>query len=105
MLIQKLQLPKIPDSLEAALEYLGAERWVCWYWDDEETLLLEDINSYYFGNSKAWLLFCSHIDANKKIEQGELSRKWALKFHSINEGTEIYLDNFRSDLKDIFNLA
>jgi hypothetical protein len=44
MLLEKLQLPKIPDSLEAALEYLGAERWVCWYWDDEGNLLLEDMS-------------------------------------------------------------
>lgn len=68
MLIQKLQSLKIPDSLETALEYLGAERWVCWYWDDEETLLLEDINSSYFGNSEAWLLFCSYMDNNPHVQ-------------------------------------
>jgi len=70
MLIQKLQSLKIPDSLETALEYLGGERWVCWYWDEEETLLLEDINSSYFGNSQAWLLFCSYIDVNQKVGKG-----------------------------------
>ena len=68
MLIQKLQLPKIPDSLETALEYKGVERWVCWYWDDEGTLLIEDINSSYFGNSQAWLLFCSYVDNNPHLE-------------------------------------
>ena len=68
MLIEKLQLLKIPDSLEAALEYKGAERWVCWYWDDEGTLLIEDINSSYFGNSQAWLLFCSYVDNNPHLE-------------------------------------
>lgn len=70
MLLQKLQSLKIPDTLEAALEYLGTERWVCWYWDDEETLLVEDINSSYFGNQKAWLLFCSYIDNNTKVNKG-----------------------------------
>lgn len=70
MLIQKLQLLKIPDALETALEYEGVERWVCWYWDDDETLLIEDINSSYFGNQKAWLLFCSYINANKKVDKG-----------------------------------
>lgn len=69
MLIQKLQLLKIPDALETALEYVGAERWICWYLDNEETLLVEDIKSTCFGNSKAWLLFCSYIDNNMKVNQ------------------------------------
>lgn len=68
MLISKVQLLKIPDSLETALEYKGAERWVCWYWDDEGTLLIEDINSSYFGNSQAWLLFCSYADNSPHLK-------------------------------------
>lgn len=70
MLIQKLELLKIPDALEIALEYEGAERWVCWYLENEETLLVEDIKSTYFGNSKAWLLFCSYMDNNVKVNKG-----------------------------------
>lgn len=69
MLIEKLQLPKIPDSLEAALDYKGAERWVCWYWDTSmETLIIEDIKSSYFGNQTAWLLLCSFMDNKPHVE-------------------------------------
>lgn len=69
MLIEKLQLLKIPDSLEVALEYKGAERWVCWYWDTSmETLIIEDINSSYFGNQTAWLLLCSFMDNKPHVE-------------------------------------
>lgn len=72
MSIQKLQLLTIPDTLEAALDYLGAERWICWYWDNqEETLIIEDNNSFYFGNSKAWSLFSSsYVEANKSFNRG-----------------------------------
>lgn len=45
-----------------------------------------------------------YFDESKRISHGELSREWAVKFHSINQGTEIYINNFRTDLKDIFNL-
>ncbi|MBW4639020.1 MAG: hypothetical protein KME05_12435 [Gloeocapsa sp. UFS-A4-WI-NPMV-4B04] len=69
MLIQKLQLLKIPDSLEAALEYVGTERWICWYCDTSmESLIIEDINSSYFGNQTAWLLLCSFMDNNPHVE-------------------------------------
>lgn len=69
MLIQKLQLLKIPDTLEAALEYVGTERWICWYCDTSiESLIIEDINSSYFGNRKAWLLFCSYMNNNPYVE-------------------------------------
>lgn len=69
MLISKVELLKIPDSLEAALEYVGTERWVCWYCDTSmEALIIEDINSSYFGNQTAWLLLCSFMDNNSHLE-------------------------------------
>lgn len=37
-------------------------------------------------------------------EHGQLSREWVMKFHSIKEGSEIYINNFKTDLKDVFNL-
>lgn len=45
-----------------------------------------------------------YFNEDKRIEHGEVSREWAVKFHSIRQGTEIYIDNFRTDLKDIFKL-
>lgn len=45
-----------------------------------------------------------YFDEAKRIAHGELSRKWAVNFHSISQGTEIYINNFRTDLKEIFNL-
>jgi hypothetical protein len=46
-----------------------------------------------------------YFDEQKKLEHGELSKEWAVKFHSISMGTKIYLDNFNTDLSNIFNLA
>lgn len=53
--------------------------------------IAEKIADYYF-------------DEKKGLEHGEISREWAVKFHSIKEGTNIYINNFKTDLKDIFNL-
>jgi glycosyltransferase involved in cell wall biosynthesis len=53
--------------------------------------IAEQIALFYFNKEKA-------------KEQGELSRKWALEFHSVKEGTNIYINNFKKELKDIFNL-
>lgn len=45
-----------------------------------------------------------YFDEAKRTAHGEISREWAVKFHSITQGTEIYIDNFKTDLADIFNL-
>lgn len=45
-----------------------------------------------------------YFDPGKAKEQGELSRKWATEFHSVKEGTRIYINNFKRDLQDIFKL-
>lgn len=45
-----------------------------------------------------------YFDVAKRIAHGEISREWAVKFHSIKQGTEIYINNFKTDLKEIFNL-
>lgn len=45
-----------------------------------------------------------YFDEQKRLEDGEHSREWAIKFHSIREGTEIYINNFKTDLADIFKL-
>lgn len=45
-----------------------------------------------------------YFDEGKRISHGELSREWAIQFHSIKQGTEIYINNFKTELKDIFNL-
>ena len=53
-------------------------------------ILAELIATYYF-------------DKDKRKKQGDLSRKWAVEFHSITKGTEIYIKNFQTDLRSIFN--
>jgi glycosyltransferase involved in cell wall biosynthesis len=53
--------------------------------------IAERIAELYFNPEKAKLL-------------GESSRKWATEFHSIKEGTRIYINNFKRDLRDIFKL-
>lgn len=45
-----------------------------------------------------------YFDKQKAKEHGELSRKWVEDFHSIKSGTQTYIENFRKDLKGIFNL-
>ena len=52
----------------------------------------------------AELIATYYFDKEKKEEQGRLSREWVMQFHSIKKGSEIYINNFRNDLKDIFNL-
>lgn len=96
MLIQKLQLLKIPDSLEAALEYKGVERWICWYYDTfTGTLIIEDINLSYFGNQKAWLLLCSYIDTNKMLNKSSLYDY----FESLASGQYPYEDAHDTETK------
>ena len=46
-----------------------------------------------------------YFNREKKEEHGALSRKWVKEFHSMKNGTDIYINNFRNDLKDIFNLS
>lgn len=46
-----------------------------------------------------------YFDPEKKARHGELSRKWAMEFHSLEKGSSIYINNFRTDLRDIFDLA
>jgi glycosyltransferase involved in cell wall biosynthesis len=58
----------------------------------EPEAIAEHIASFYF-------------DREKKEQHGELSRKWVKEFHSLMNGTEIYINNFRNDLKDVFNLT
>lgn len=96
MLIQKLQLLKIPDALEASLDYIGAERWICWYWDNQkETLIIEDKNSSYFGNGLAWLLFSSYIDANKTFNKGSTYDY----FERLVSGQYPYKDTHKAEIK------
>jgi len=45
-----------------------------------------------------------YFDPQKAAEHGKLSRKWATEFHSVKEGTSIYINNFKRDLQDIFKL-
>jgi glycosyltransferase involved in cell wall biosynthesis len=45
-----------------------------------------------------------YFDPQKAKEHGELSRKWATEFHSVKEGTRIYINNFKRDLQEIFKL-
>jgi glycosyltransferase involved in cell wall biosynthesis len=52
----------------------------------------------------AELIAMYYFDKEKKEAQGALSRKWVKEFHSIKNGTDIYINNFKNDLKDIFNL-
>ncbi len=44
-----------------------------------------------------------YFDNNKRIERGMLSRKWVEDFHSFKHGAAIYVNNFKNDLRDIFN--
>jgi glycosyltransferase involved in cell wall biosynthesis len=43
-----------------------------------------------------------YFDEQKKKQQGEISRNWVVQFHSFANGADIYVNNFRNDLKDIF---
>jgi glycosyltransferase involved in cell wall biosynthesis len=45
-----------------------------------------------------------YFDKEKRKAHGELSRKWVTEFHSVKQGTQIYINNFKNDLKDIFKL-
>lgn len=45
-----------------------------------------------------------YFNKEKSIQQGELSRKWVEEFHSLKNGTNIYINNFKNDLADIFKL-
>ncbi len=45
-----------------------------------------------------------YFDKEKRAQHGALSRKWVEEFHSIKGGTQIYINNFKNDLGDIFNL-
>jgi len=45
-----------------------------------------------------------YFDKVKKVQHGELSRQWVKQFHSITNGTQIYVENFKKDLQDIFKL-
>jgi len=44
------------------------------------------------------------LDKEAAAAQGEISRQWAEEFHSIENGTKIYIRNLKNDLSDIFNL-
>lgn len=52
----------------------------------------------------AELIATFYFDKEKRERHGELSRKWAEKFHSIKQGTDIYINNFKNDLGDIIKL-
>lgn len=58
----------------------------------EPAAIAEQIAAFYFDRERA-------------LSHGELSRKWVKEFHSLKNGTDIYINNFRNDLKDIFNLS
>lgn len=57
----------------------------------EPTDVAEKIAEFYFDREKAQ-------------QHGELSRQWVEGFHSIKNGTKIYIENFKKDLQDIFKL-
>lgn len=52
----------------------------------------------------AELIAAFYFDKEKREAHGVLSRKWVNEFHSIKNGTDIYINNFKNDLKDIFKL-
>ena len=52
----------------------------------------------------AELIASFYFDKEKREAHGNLSRKWVTEFHSLKSGSDIYINNFRNDLKDIFNL-
>lgn len=43
-----------------------------------------------------------YFDRKQATEHGEISRKWAVQFHSIDEGSKIYIDNLKKDLAEVF---
>ena len=45
-----------------------------------------------------------YFDRQKIKDVGDISRKWATEFHSVKEGTHIYINNFKKDLKEVFKL-
>ena len=45
-----------------------------------------------------------YFDKERTTQHGELSRKWVDQFHSIKNGTQMYVENFKKDLQDIFKL-
>lgn len=55
--------------------------------------------------SIAELIAKFYFNKELKIQHGLLSRQWVEKFHSISQGTSIYLDNFKKDLSEIFQLS
>lgn len=57
----------------------------------EPTAIAEKIAEFYFNPDRA-------------KDLGERSRRWATEFHSVKQGTHIYINNFKRDLEDIFKL-
>ena len=45
-----------------------------------------------------------YFDQETARAQGEISRKWAVEFHSLERGTNTYINNFQRDLREIFRL-
>jgi glycosyltransferase involved in cell wall biosynthesis len=43
-----------------------------------------------------------YFDDKLAAEHGERSRKWVEQFHSIDEGSQIYIENLKRDLGDVF---
>ena len=56
----------------------------------DPSAIADEIAKYYF-------------DKNTAKEKGERSKEWAWQFHSLEEGSKIYADNLRKDLKEVFN--
>jgi glycosyltransferase involved in cell wall biosynthesis len=50
------------------------------------------------------IIYKYYQDRNAALTHGMLSRQWAEEFHSIENGTKIYIRNLKNDLSDIFNL-
>jgi glycosyltransferase involved in cell wall biosynthesis len=45
-----------------------------------------------------------YFDRDKRLQHGELSRKWVDQFHSLKNGKQMYIENFKKDIQDIFKL-
>ena len=52
----------------------------------------------------AELIATFYFDKEKRESHGVLSRDWVEQFHSIKQGTAIYINNFKNDLGDIIKL-
>ncbi len=50
------------------------------------------------------IIYKYYQDRDAALKHGILSRKWVEEFHSIENGTKIYIRNLKNDLSDIFNL-